>query len=335
MPLDRRAEIVPPAAPTTPLVISRGSAGRGGLGRGRDHGSSRGRGGGQRPPKLDSGPSPRQRQADGAGSRQNAVSDTASHAVGGRQPPRAMKGRGRLGVRGPRVECTSVWPDGAPIGCHGSLPASDAISVVNNARRILAGRSSGLTASQLQMLLSALELPGPECLPGPVSLQVLRQSRGGCGDVEAIDSLLGSALRILQGDRGGVPDSADTAPAGFLCQKALEFHECRGQCSAAAHRAPPPARPPSSSPPPAAPPSIPPLPPSGHTAAEMSARRCPPQRPVPAPPKRCRSTGSRDGDPKSTGMVTTFAPPTPRAVPPVPPNSRSGACRQALSVPAC
>jgi len=228
-----------------------------------------------------------------------------------------------------------VGPFGAPVGSDGSLPASNAIAVVTNARRILAGRSSGLTASQLRMLLSALELPGTEILPGRVRLQVLRQCHGGCGDVEAIDSLLGSAVRVLQGDRGGVPDSADTAPTGLLFQKALASHGCRGQCSAAANRTPPPARLPSSSALPAAPASIPPFQPFGHTATEMSARRCPPQRPVPAPPKWCLSTGSRDGDPKSAGTVTTLAPQTPRAVPPVPPTSRGGACRQALSVPAC
>jgi len=51
-------------------------------------------------------------------------------------------------------------PEGVPFGCDGSLPASDAISVVNDARRVLAGRSGGLTASQLRMLLSALKLAG-------------------------------------------------------------------------------------------------------------------------------------------------------------------------------
>jgi len=325
--------LLPHRAPTIPLGMSRGSAGRGGRGRGRGHGSARRRGGGEHPPARNFGPSLLQEQAVGGGSRHAAIADTASDSLGGCQPPRAMRGSGRLGARGPRVECTRVRPEGASSGCDGSLPASDAISVVNDARRVLAGRSGGLTASQLQMLLSALELAGPEFLPSPVRLQVLRQCREGCGDVEAIDSLLGSAVWILQGNRGGVPDSADTAPAGFLVQQALASHGCKGQCRAAAHRAPPPARLPSSSPPPAAPPSILPLQPSGHTAAKVSARRRPPWGPVPPPLKRFRGTGSRDGDPTSTATVTTFAPPTPRGVPSVPPTARAGACRQAPSVP--
>jgi len=137
----------------------------------------------------------------------------------------------------------------------------------------------------------------------------------------------------LQVDRGGVPDSADTAPSGFLVSKALASHGCKGHCRAAAHRVSPPARLPSSSPPPAAPPSIPPLQTSGHTAVEVSALRRPPRRPVRPAPKRFCGTGSRDGDPISTATVTTVAPPTPRGVQSMPSTARAGACRQAPSVP--
>jgi len=48
--------------------------------------------------------------------------------------------------------------------------------------------------------------------------------------VEAIDSLMASAVRISQNDGGGLPSPADTTAASFFVRQALASHACKGQC---------------------------------------------------------------------------------------------------------
>ena len=230
---------------------------------------------------------------------------------------------------------TNAMARGAVHVVDGAQSAPDMIAVINDARRVFAGRVSGLTATQLRMLLSALELAGPGYLPSPNRLQVLSQCRGGCGDVKAIDSLLASAVRILHEDCDGAPSSGDTAAAGFLVQHALASHGCKGQCSAVAHRAPPSAHPVATppAPVPAPRPSNTPIAPRAKAVADPSALRRPLLRQDPHPPKRFRRTASRDGDPPSSATVTTFAP-SPQHGPQVLPRASSaGAPSRTRSVP--
>jgi len=219
----------------------------------------------------------------------------------------------------------------------GAQSAPDMIAVINDARRVLAGRVGGLTATQLRMLLSALELAGPRYVPSLNRLQVLRQCRGGCGDVEAIDSLLASAVRILHEDGDGVPRCGDTAAAGFLFQQALASHGCKGQSSAVAHRALPSVHP-FATPPapvPAPRPSNTPFAPRAKAVADPSARRRPLLRQAPPPPKRFHRKASRDGDPPSTATVTTYTPPPPHGPEVLPRASSAGAPSRTRSVPVC
>jgi len=184
----------------------------------------------------------------------------------------------------------------------------------------------GLTASQLRMLLSALELAGPDYLPSLERMQILSQCRGGYGDVEAIDSLMASAVRILQNDGGGPPSPADTTAASYLVRQALASHACEGQCFGGVRRSLPLASRPAPSPAPSA--ALPPAPilnaralpraPPDNAPAASNTRRRPPGRPLPPPAKRLRRTTSHDGDPQSVATVTNFAPPTPRGAPSLP-----------------
>jgi len=173
------------------------------------------------------------------------------------------------------------------------------ISVMNDARRGLACRVGGRTATQLRMLLSALELAGPRYFPRPNQLKVLSQCRGGCGNVEAIDLLLDLALRILHEDGDCAPSCGAPAAAGFLVEKALASHGCKGQCSAVAHPAPPSSHPLATPPAPVRAPRPPNtlIAPRSKAVADPSARRRPLVRHAPPPPKLFCGTASRHGDP--------------------------------------
>jgi len=204
--------------------------------------------------------------------------------------------------------------------------SSEVIAIINDGRRVLTGRVGGLTASQLRMLLSALELAGPDYSPSLDQMQILSQCRGGCGVLDAIDSLMASAVRILQNDGGGLPSPADTTAASFFVGQDLASHACKDQCLGGVQRSLPLASRADRSP--ATSSALPPAPilnagalpratPSNAPAAS-STRRPPRGRPLRSPAKRLRRTINHDGDPQSATTVTTFAPPTPRGAPSLP-----------------
>jgi len=176
------------------------------------------------------------------------------------------------------------------------------------------------------MLLSALELAGPDNLPSFDQMQILSQCRGGCGDVEAIDSLMDSAVRILQNDGGGLPSPADTTASSVFVRQALASHACKGQCLGGVQRSLPLASRSARSPAPSY--ALPPAPilndrallraPPSNAPAASSTRRPPPGRPLPPPAKCLRRKTSQDGDPQLVATVTNFAPPTPRGAPSLP-----------------
>jgi len=331
----RRAEHTAVPAPLAPLGTGREIApvaGRG-RGRGRGGGRERGRGRGDAGPNRLGGRSHAIRRGGGGGSRLESAADSASAAVGGHQPSPGLSGSGRVGACGatptppnrqPAVPSTRSY-EPAPGGDR-TQSASQVIAIINDGRRVLTGRVGGLTASQQRMLLSALELAGPDWLPSLVQMQILSQCRGGCGDVEAIDSLMASAVSILQNDGGGLPSPADTTAASFFVRQALASHACKGQCLGGVQRSLPLASRPARSPAPSF--ALPPAPilnarafpraPPPNAPAASSTRRPPRGRPLPPPAKRLHRTTSHDGDPQSVATVTTFAPRTPRGAPSLP-----------------
>jgi len=325
----------------------------GGRGRRRGRGSGTERGGGEGQPIRRVEPSHVPEHGDGSGAPLGPVADSASISVSGLQLARGMSVRGRPGAtqqttaygHGRRVaQRTHAMARGAVHVVDGAQSAPDMIVVINDARRELAGSVGGLTATQLRVLLSALELAGLGYVPSFNRLQVLRQCRGGCGDVKAIDSLFASAVRILHEDGDGAlscgdgaPSCGDTAAAGFRVQQALASHGCKGQCSAVAHRALPSVHPfvTPPAPVPAPRPSNTPIAPRAKAVADPSARRRPLLGQAPPPPKRFRRKASRDGDSPSTATVTIFKPPPPHGPQVLPRASSAGAPSRIRSVPIC
>ena len=342
--LARDAESNAHSALAIPHGSTLGNRRGGGLGRRGGRGSGTGRGRGEGRPIRRVEPSLLPDHGNGSGSPLSRVADSASISGRGLQLARGMSVRGRLGAtqqttayfHGRRVaQRTHAMASGAVHVVDGAQSAPDMIAVINDARRVSAGRVGGLTATLLRMLLSALQLAGTGYLPSRNRLQVLSQCRGGCGDVEAIDSLLASAVRILHEDGDGAPSSGDTAAAGFLVQQALASHGCKGQFSAVVHRAPPSAHPVAAppAPVPAPRPSNTPTAPRAKAVADPRARRRPLLRQAPPPPKRFRRTASRDGDPPSTATVTTFARPPLHGPQVLPRASSAGAPSRTRSVP--
>jgi len=235
----RRSEHTAVPAPLAPLGTGREIApvaGRG-RGRGRGGGRERGRGRGDAGPNRLGRRSHAIRRGGGGGSRLESAADSASAAVGGHQPSPGLSGSGRVGACGATPTPPNLQPAVPPTRSYEPAPggdrtqsASQVIAIIHDGRRGLTGRVGGLTASQLRMLLSALELAGLDWLPSLVQMQILSQCRGGSGDVEAIDSLMASAVRILQNSGGGLPSPADTTAASFFVRQALASHACKVQC---------------------------------------------------------------------------------------------------------
>jgi len=224
----RRAEKTAVPAPLAPLGTGREIAPVAGRGRGRDRGGGRerGRGRGNAGPNRLGGRSHAIRRGGRGGSRLESAADSASAAVGGHQPSPGLSGSGRVGAcsatptppnRQPAVPPTRSY-EPAPGGDR-TQSASEVIAIINDGRQVLTGRVGGLTASQLRMLLSALELAGPDWLPSHDHMQILSQCRWGFGDVEAIDSRMALAVRILQNDGGGLPSPADTTAASCFVRQ--------------------------------------------------------------------------------------------------------------------
>jgi len=307
-------------------------AGRGRV-RGRGGGRERGHGWDDAGPNRLGGRSHAVRRGDGGGSRLESAADSASAAGGGHHSSRGLSGSGRVSACGATPTPRNRQPAVRPTRSYGPAPggdrtqsASEVIAIISDGRRVLTGRVVGHPASQLRMLLSALELAGPDYLPSLERIQILRQCRGGCGDVEAIVLLMASAGRILQNDGGGRPNPADTTAASFLVRQALASHACKSQYFGGVQRFRHLASRPAPSPAPFA--ALPPAPilnvramhraPPANAPAASRMRRRPPGRPLPLPSKRLHRTTSHDGDPQSVATVTNFEPPTPRGAPSLP-----------------
>jgi len=194
--LAREAESKAHSAAAIPHGRTLGNRRGGGRGRLRGRGSGTGRGGGEgrlirrvEPPHVPD-------LGNGSGSPLGPLADSASISGKGLHLARGMSVRGRLG----ETQQTTAYGHGRRVAerthamarevvhvVDGAQSAPDMIAVIHDARRVLAGRVGGLTATHLRMHLSALELAMPGYLPSPNRLQVLSKCRGGCGDVKAID----------------------------------------------------------------------------------------------------------------------------------------------------
>jgi len=178
--LAREAESIAHSVSAIPHGSTLGNRRGGGLGRCRGRGSGKGRSRGEGRPIRRVEPSLLPDHGNGIRSLLGPVADSASVSGRGLQLARGMSVRGRLGAtqqttaffHGRRVaQRTHAMARGAVHVVDGAQSAPDMIAVINDARRVLPGRVGGLTATQLRMLLSALELAGPGYLPSPSRLQ--------------------------------------------------------------------------------------------------------------------------------------------------------------------
>jgi len=224
--------------PLAPLGTGHEIAPVAGRGRGRGGGGGRERGRGRGDAGLNrlGGRSHAIRRGGGGGSGLESAADSASAAVGGHQPSLGLSGRGPVGACGATPTPPIFQPAVRPTRSYEPAPggdrtesASEVIAIINDGRRVFTGRVVGSAASQLRMLLSALELAAPDYLPSLDQMQILSQCRGNCGDVEAIDPLMASAVWILQDSGGGLPSPADTTASRFFVRKALASRACKVQ----------------------------------------------------------------------------------------------------------
>jgi len=140
----------------------------------------------------------------------------------------ANRGRNRAAAVSDRasVHAADASGDGEPRPSAVAL-----VGVLHDARRLLIGQSTGaLSAAQLRMVLSALEIAGRQFVPSTDQLRLICNCSGGCGDATALDSLLAAAVRGLEDDVSrSAPNAADTASA--FVQRALQWHACSGGCA--------------------------------------------------------------------------------------------------------
>jgi len=187
---------------------------------------------------------------DGPGHQPSVVPSGAAIAMldgddGPRDARRKGPGSDRASMHG------AQGADPRSLGPEGAAPSLESlVAIFNDTRRSLVGQTGGFSLVQGRMVLTVLGIAGPRFLSSPRRLRAMRNCPGGCGDAKAVDSLLVSTGRILQGGNSSMVSPVDTAAR--LVQGALEAHACSGACqpsprsasptaAAVRHPAPPPA----------------------------------------------------------------------------------------------